>query len=72
MGREVDMRTIIIVGLLAVLLIAGILTMQNLGVRASDGKTEIQARDTIDRTEDAAEAVEAKVQDLLKQLNRND
>ncbi|MDJ0856041.1 MAG: hypothetical protein QNI88_12575 [Desulfobacterales bacterium] len=66
------MRTIMIVGLLVVMLIAGILTMQNLGVRSSDGKTEIQARDSIDQAEDAAEAAKAKVQDLEERLNRND
>ncbi len=66
------MRSIAIVGLLVVLLIVGILTMQNMGVRSGDGQTEIQARGYIDRAEDAAQAVEAKVQDLEKRLNRND
>ncbi len=66
------MRAIMMVGLLIALLIVGVLTMQNMGVRSGDGQTEIQARDSIDQAEDAAEAAKAKVQDLEERLNRND
>ncbi len=66
------MRSIMIVGLLVVLLIVGILAIQNVGVRSDGGQTESQAREYIERAEDAAEAVEAKVEDLEKRLNRSD
>ena len=66
------MRSIMIVGLLVVLLIVGILAIQNVGIRSDGGQTESQAREYIERAEDAAEAVEAKVEDLEKRLNRSD
>ncbi len=66
------MRSNMIVGLLVVLLIVGILAIQNMGVRSDGGQTESQAREYIERAEDAAEAVEAKVEDLEKRLNRSD
>lgn len=64
------MRAIMIVGLLAVLLIVGILTMQNMGVRSRDGQIETQARDYIDRAEEGTDAAEAKIKDLRERLNQ--
>lgn len=66
------MRSIMIVGLLVVLLIVGILAMQNMGVRPGDGQTENQTREYIDRAEETAETVENRVQALEERLNRND
>ncbi|MDJ0723014.1 MAG: hypothetical protein QNJ04_15365 [Desulfobacterales bacterium] len=66
------MRSIMIVGLAVVLLIVGILAMQNMGVRSNEGQTETQARDYIDRAEETAETVEARVQDLEERLNRTE
>jgi hypothetical protein len=66
------MRAIMIVGLLIVVLIVGILAMQNMGVRSTDGQTETKARDYIERAEDAAEAVEDKVRGLTEKLNPAD
>lgn len=66
------MRAIMIVGLLIVVLIVGILTMQNMGVRSTDGQTETQARDYIERAEEATEAVEEKVRGLTEKLNQVD
>jgi hypothetical protein len=61
-----------IVGLLVVLLIVGILAMQNMGDLSGDGQTETQTREYIDRAEDTAETVEKRVQALEERLNRND
>jgi hypothetical protein len=66
------MRAIMIVGLLAVMLIVGILTMQQMGARSNNGQTEIQAREYIDRAEEASEALEEKMQGLEKQLNHTE
>ncbi len=66
------MRALMMAGLVVVLLIVGILAMQNMGAETVDGQTETQARDYIERAEDAGEAVEAKVQALEDRLNRND
>ena len=66
------MRSIMIVGLLVVLLIVGILAMQNMGDLSGDGQTETQTREYIDRAEDTAETVEKRVQALEERLNRND
>ena len=66
------MRALMMAGLVVVLLIIGILAMQNMGVRSVDGQTETQARDYIDRAEDAGDAVEDKVRalaDRVKQAN---
>ena len=66
------MRALMMAGLVVVLLIIGILVMQNMDVRSVDGETETQARDYIERTEDARDAVEEKIQALeerLKQAN---
>ncbi len=63
------MRSIMIAGLLIVLLIVGILTMQNMGYQSNDGQSETQAREYIDRAEDAAEAVEDKMKALEGKLN---
>ena len=66
------MRSIMIVGLLIVLLIVGILAMQNMGVRSGGDQVETQARDYIDRAEETAETVEARVQDLEERLDRTE
>ncbi len=66
------MRTLMMAGLLVVLLVIGILAMQNLGVHTVDGQTETQARDYIDRAEDAGDAVEEKMQALEDRLNQTD
>ena len=66
------MRAIMIVGLLAVMLIVGILTIQQMGVRSKNGQTEIQVREYIDRAEDTTKAVEEKMQGLEKRLNRTE
>ena len=66
------MRSIMIIGLLVVLLIVGILAMQNMGVRSGEGQAQTQARDYIDRAEETAETVEARVQDLEDRLNRTE
>ena len=66
------MRSIMIVGLLVVLLIVGILAMQNMGDLSGDGQTETQTREYIDRAEETAETVENRVQALEERLNRND
>ncbi|MBL0714841.1 MAG: hypothetical protein JJV98_14190 [Desulfosarcina sp.] len=66
------MRALMIVGLLIVLLIVGLLTMQNMGVRSNDGQTETQAKDYIERAEDATKVVEEKVRGLQEQLNQSD
>ena len=66
------MRSIMIVGLLVVLLIVGILAMQNMGDLSGDGQTETQTREYIDRAEETAETVETRVQALEERLNRND
>ncbi len=66
------MRTLMMAGLLVVLLVIGILAMQNLGVHTVDGQTETQARDYIDRAEDAGDAVEDKVRALEERLNQTD
>ena len=66
------MRAIMIVGLLAVMLIVGILTMQQMGARSNNGQTEIQAREHIDRAEEASEALEEKMQGLEKQLDHTE
>ena len=66
------MRALMMAGLVVVMLIIGILVMQNMDVRSVDGETETQARDYIERTEDARDAVEEKIQALeerLKQAN---
>lgn len=64
------MRAITIVGLLAVMLIVGILAMQHMGVRSNNGQTESQTREYIDRAEEATEALEEKMQGLRDQLNQ--
>lgn len=66
------MRAIMIVGLLSVMLIVGILTMQNMGVRSGDGQTETRAREYIDQAEETTEALEEKMQGLRDQLNLTD
>jgi hypothetical protein len=66
------MRAIMIVGLLIVLLIVGILTMQNMGPGPGDTATETRARDYVDRAEDAAAAVEEKARGLAERLNQSD
>ena len=66
------MRTLMMAGLLVVLLVIGILAMQNLGVHTVDGQTETQTRDYIDRAEDAGDAVEDKVRALEERLNQTD
>ncbi len=66
------MRALMMAGLLVVLLIIGLLTMQNMGTETVDGQTETQARDYIERAEDAGSAVEEKMQALEDRLNRND
>ena len=66
------MRALMMAGLVVVLLIVGILAMQNMGVRSVDGQTETQARDYIDRAEDAGDAVEDKVRALEERLNQTD
>ena len=66
------MRALMMAGLLVVLLIVGILAMQNMGARSVDGQTETQARDYIDRAEDASDAVEEKMQALEDRLNQTD
>ena len=66
------MRALMMAGLLVVLLIIGLLTMQNMDAETVDGQTETQARDYIERAEDAGEAVEAKIQALEDRLHRND
>ena len=66
------MRALMMAGLLVVLLIVGILAMQNMGARSVDGQTETQARDYIDRAEDAGDAVEEKMQALEDRLNQTD
>lgn len=64
------MRAIMIVGLLIVLLIVGILAMQNMGARSGGGQTENRAREYTDRAEETAEAVEEKMQGLREKLNQ--
>lgn len=64
------MRALMMAGLLAVLLIIGILAMKNMGVRTVDGQAETQARDYIERAEDASDAVEEKMQTLEDRLNQ--
>ena len=66
------MRALMMAGLLVVLLVIGMLAMQNMGARTVEGQTETQARDYIERAEDAGEAVEAKVKALEDRLNRSD
>ncbi len=66
------MRALMMAGLLVVLIIIGILAMQNMGVHTVDGQTETQARDYIDRAEDAGDAVEDKVRALEERLNQTD
>ena len=66
------MRALMMAGLLVVLLIIGLLAMQNMGAETVDGQTATQARDYIERAEDAGEAVEAKVKALEDRLNRSD
>ena len=63
------MRALMMAGLLVVLLIIGLLTMQNMGAQSVDGQTETQARDYIERAEDAGEAVEEKMRTLEKRLD---
>lgn len=64
------MRALMMAGLLVVLLIIGILAMKNMGVRTVDGQAETQARDYIERAEDASDAVEEKMQTLEDRLNQ--
>lgn len=64
------MRALMMAGLLVVLLIIGILAMKNMGVRTVDGQAETQARDYIERAEDASNAVEEKMQTLEDRLNQ--
>ena len=66
------MRALMMAGLLVVLLVIGVLAMQNMGTRTVDGQTETQARDYIDRAEDAGDAVNEKMQALEDRLNRID
>ncbi len=66
------MRALMMAGLLVVLLVIGVLAMQNMGIRTVDGQTETQARDYIDRAEDAGDAVNEKMQALEDRLNRTD
>ena len=66
------MRALMMAGLLVVLLVIGVLAMQNMGTRTVDGQTETQARDYIDRAEDAGDAVNEKMQALEDRLNRTD
>ena len=61
-----------IVGLMAVLLIVGILTMQQMGVGFDSGQTPTQTREYIDRAQGATEALEEKMQGLGDQLNPAD
>ncbi|MGD8243234.1 MAG: hypothetical protein PVF59_10425 [Desulfobacterales bacterium] len=64
------MRALMMAGLVVVLLIIGILTMRNMGVRSVDGETETQARDYVERAEDVSDAVEEKMQALEDRLNQ--
>jgi hypothetical protein len=64
------MRALMMAGLVVVLLIIGILAIQNMGVRSVGGEREIQARDYIERAEDASDAVKEKMQALEDRLNQ--
>lgn len=66
------MRAIMMVGLLIVMLIVGILTIQNMGAGSGDGEAATQVREYTDQAEDAAQAVEEKMQGLKDQLNPSD
>ncbi len=66
------MRAFMIVGLMAVLLIVGILTMQQMGVGFDKGQTPTPTREYIDQAQGAIEALEEKMQGRGDQLNPAD
>ena len=66
------MRALMMAGLLVVLLVIGVLVMQNMGAGTVEGQPETEARDYIERAEDAGDAVNEKMQALEDRLNRID
>ena len=66
------MRALMMAGLLVALLVIGVLVMQNMGAGPVEGQPETEARDYIERAEDAGDAVNQKMQALEDRLNRID
>lgn len=65
------MRAIMIVGLLIVLVIVGILTIQTMGPGPGDTASETRARDYVGRAEDAAAAAEEQARGLAERLKQH-
>jgi len=66
------MRGALMIGLVVVLLIIGIMVMKNMGTNTSDGVSETQAGNYIERAEDTAADVGARVEDMRKRMNGSD
>lgn len=66
------MRGALMVVVVITLLIVGVLVMKNMGAGPSGGMTPSQAKQTIDRAEDAAERATGKMGLTQQQLDRSE
>ena len=65
------MRGALMVMVVITLLIVGVLVMKNMGAGPAGGTTPSEARQTIDRAEDAADEAAEKIGSMQRKLERS-